>query len=121
MLILTACDNRFDGLVYEHFNDQIMTHIYNNESGIAYSVKAMYVVYGPIKIRNESIPAGVAIRVSPTTGYFKYSILELLKTNPDLVNDKALKEAAIQQLMFKKRLPGFYDPTQFSSLGEHGQ
>ena len=113
IVFLTGCDELPP---IKEYSDFIFSHKFTESCGVAFGGKGIYVVYGTLNYLNRNIGSGAGV---DSKGLFTFSILKVLKQNPELRTEKSIKAAAAQQLVFKKRLPDFYDPSELSSLGAH--
>jgi len=119
-LFISGCDHTFDKLPYELYNDKILLHTYTDDYGIALGQSTkIYVIYGEYPAKIHKIPAGVAMSLDKFT---RFSILQLLVKNKELRSKRAIKEAGIQQMIFKNKLPNYYEPEDLveMQLGVHG-
>lgn len=116
---LVACgDKTFDNLKFHDCRGEVIDRFqYVDDYGVAMAPRSgcFYVVYGGYPSQEHKIPSGVVVSFQ---GYKRYSILQLLKEHPNLASEKAIKAATVQQEVFKRRLPNYYDPS--STYGTHG-
>lgn len=117
---LVSCDKsvKINGYL-DCTNRKTLGFTYNTSKGLAWDIdNNVYVVYGEYATTKSKIPSGVVVT---SDGYKRYSILKLLLANKYLRSEAAIKAAAIQQQMFKEKLPEYYSPeSELAGLGAHG-